>query len=398
MVMSLGQGLWMALGAIYAVTFLHLTPSQLGISVSVAAATALAVSVPLGHMADRTGPRTVQMWSFLVLTPLTVTLLFVSDFWPYLIVVSAQAIAYRAGRSARKAMLASLIPSADRVRVLAYVRAASNASVSVGACLAGLTLAVGSRAGYQAAVLIIALCFLLTGVLTVREPRVRPLPATEGPALGVLRDRPFLTFAILDGLLTTHAVLLDVVLPLWVLHHTGAPRWMSAAILLVNTILVVAIQTRAVRDTHTLTDAARASLQGAGCVAVACVLFAASSGAALVPACMILLTGAVVHAFGEVRHAAGSWSIAFNLAPDEAQGQYHGMHAVGADIGKMFAPAAFTWLVLEHGAVGWMVLAMGFTVLGVATPTIVAWGLRLRSAPTPAVRLAGPMQRRNGPD
>jgi hypothetical protein len=87
-----------------------------------------------------------------------------------------------------------------------------------------------------------------------------------------------------------------------------------------------------------------------------------------------------------VRQAAGSWGIAFDLAPDHAQGQYQGMHAMGADIGKMFAPAIFTWLVLDHGGPGWIVLAVGFAVLGVAMPAVVSWGLRMRSgsAPEPA--------------
>lgn len=380
MVMSLGQGLWMAINAIYAVTVVHLTPSQLGISVSVAAAIVLVVSIPLGHLADRAGPRTVQMWSFLVLTPLTAGLLFVTDFWTYLVVVSAQAIAYRSGRSARKAMIAGLIPSDDRVRVLALVRAASNVSVSVGACLAGLVLAIGSRAGYQGAVVFTALCFLITGLLTAKEPAVPPVPASAGPALAVLRDRPFLTFTALDGLLTTHGLLLDVVLPLWVLHHTGAPRWMSAAILLVNTIFVVAVQARAARGTDDPRSAARASLQGAGCVAAACLVFALTSGAGLLPAVLLLFAGALVHALGEVRQAAGSWAIAFDLAPDHAQGQYQGTHAMGADLGKMLAPAVFTWLVLVHGALGWVVLAVVFAVLGAAMPAVVAQGLRLRAA------------------
>jgi hypothetical protein len=232
-------------------------------------------------------------------------------------------------------------------------------------------------------VVFIAFTFLPTGVLTVREPRVPPVPASAGPALAVLRDGPFLTFAVLDGALTTHAILLDVVLPLWVIRHTGAPRWMSAVILLVNTILVVAVQARAARGTDTPVAAAKASLQGAGCVAAACVVFAFSSGAALVPACVLLVSGAVAHALGEVRQAAGSWGVAFELAPDHAQGQYQGTHAMGADIGKMFAPAIFTWLVLEHGALGWIVLALAFAALGAAMPTAVAWGLRLHAAAAP---------------
>jgi len=379
MVMTLGQGLWMALSAIYAVTVLHLTPGELGVSVSVAAAIVLLCSIPLGHLADRAGPRTVQMWSFLILAVLTCALLAADTFWPYLAIVSAQGIAYRAGRSARKAMIAGLIPQTERVTILAQVRAASNASVSVGALLAGLVLAVGSREAYQGAVGFIAVTFLITGLLTVKEPAVPPVPASAGPALAVLRDVPFLAFAALDGLLTTHAILLDVVLPLWVIEHTGAPRWTSAAILLLNTILVVAVQTRAARGVDTPTAAARASLQGAGCVAAACLVFALSDGAALVPAMLLLLVGAVAHALGEVRQAAGSWGIAFDLAPDHAQGQYQATHAMGADIGKMIAPAVFIWLVLDHGALGWVGLAAAFAVLGAAMPPIVARGLRARA-------------------
>ncbi|MFB7913294.1 MFS transporter [Streptomyces sp. NPDC056061] len=380
MVMTLGQGLWMALSSIYAVTVLHLTIGQLGISVSVAAAIVLLCSIPLGHLADRAGPRTVQIWSFLVLAVLTCALLFATDFWPYMVIISVQGIAYRSGRSARKAMIAGLIPSADRVTVLAQVRAASNASVAVGACLAGLVLAAGSRVAFQGAVGFIALTFLVTGLLTFKEPPVPPVPASAGPALAVLRDGPYLAFAALDGLLTTHAILLDVVLPLWVLQHTGAPRWASAAILLLNTVLVVAVQTRAARGADHPAAAARASLQGAGCVAAACLVFALSDGVSLAPACLLLAVGAVAHALGEVRQAAGSWGIAFDLAPDHAQGQYQATHAMGADIGKMIAPAVFTWLVLDHGALGWVVLAAVFALLGSAMPAIVARGLRARSA------------------
>ncbi|WP_260636513.1 MFS transporter [Streptomyces angustmyceticus] len=381
MVMSLGQGLWMALSSIYAVTVLHLTPGELGTSVSVAAAIVLLCSIPLGHLADRVGPRTVQMWSFLVLAALTAALLLATDFWTYLVIVSAQGIAYRSGRSARKAMIAGLVPAKGRVRVLAQVRAASNASISVGACLAGLVLAVGSREAYQGAILFITGAFLMTGLLTAKEPSVPPVPASAGAALAVLRDVPFLSFATLDGLLTTHTVLLDVVLPLWVLQDTDAPHWMSAAILLVNTVLVVAVQSRAARGADTLTTAARASLQGAGCVAAACLLFALSDGTSTIAACTLLVTGAVAHALGEVRQAAGSWSIAFDLAPDHAQGQYQATHAMGQDVGKLIAPAVFTWLVLQHRALGWVVLAAAFAVLGAAILPIVTFAVRARAVP-----------------
>ncbi|MET8948953.1 MFS transporter [Streptomyces sp. NPDC004542] len=380
-VMSLGQGLWMAVNAIFAVTMVHLTPGQLGVSVGISAALVLLSSTPLGHLADRVGPRTVQLWSFLALAPLTAALLFVGGFWGYLVATSAQGLAYRAGNNARKAMIVALVPPGDRARTMAGIRAWINVSVAVGACLSGLVIAWGTRVGFQGAILFTAAAFLGTGLLTLKEAPVPPTPAGAISAFGVLRDVPFLLFTAVDGLLITHTLLLDVVLPLWVIHHTHAPRWMSAVILLINTGFVVAFQTRASRGTDDLKSAARASMQGAGCVAAACVVFGLSRGSALATACALLVVGALLHALGEIRQAAGSWTIAFDLARDDAQGQYQGTYKMGGDIGKMFAPALFAWLILDHGGTGWIVLAVAYALLGVAMPAVVSRGARLKGAP-----------------
>ncbi|URM92505.1 MFS transporter [Streptomyces sp. MRC013] len=371
LVHTLGQGLWMALNAIYATTVLHLSPGQFGIGVGVAAGVALAVSTPTGHLADRVGPRAVQIWSFLALGPLTAGLLFVRGFGPYVLLVSVQAVAYSASRSARMAMVAGLVPPADRVSVRAYLRATSNVSVSVGAALAGLLLVLDSVGAYRLAVVFNASTYLLTGLLTLLLPAVAPQPARPGPALIVLRDRPYLAFVVLDGLLSMHNLLLDVVLPLWVLHHTGAPRWVIAAILLTNTIAVVLLQVRAARGTDEPSAAARASRSGSLCLAAACVVFAFTDGASPALACALLLAGALAHVLGEVRQSAGSWGMSFGLAPEHAQGQYQGTYAMGADMGKMIAPALLTWLVIEYGAVGWAVMAAGFALVGAAMPLVV---------------------------
>ncbi|MFI0980370.1 MFS transporter [Streptomyces sp. NPDC021093] len=389
MVMALGQGLWMAINAIYAVTVIRLTPGQLGLSVGISAALVLVSSIPLGHLADRAGPRTVQMWSFLALAPLTAALVLVDGFWSYLVVTSVQGFAYRAGNNARKAMIAANVPRENRAHVMAYIRASLNATMAIGACLSGLVLAWGAREGYQAAVLFTALCFLATGLLTLKEPPVAPVPASAGAAFAVLRDGPFLLFTALDGLLVTHALLLDLVLPLWVVHHTEAPRWMSAVVLLINTGFVVAFQTRAARGTDTPRSASWASTQGACCVAVACLVFAVSGGKGMFEACLLLVVGALLHALGEIRQAAGSWTIAFDLAPDHAQGQYQGTYKMGGDIGKMFAPALFAWLIFDNGTTGWIVLGVSYAVLGAAMPAVVARGTRSRDRAAAAAGAKG---------
>jgi hypothetical protein len=383
LVHTLGQGLWMALNAIYATTVLRLSPGQFGIGVGVAAGIALAVSTPTGHLADRIGPRGMQIWSFIALGPLTAALLAVHGFGMYVLVVCIQAIAYSASRSARMAMIAGLVPPADRVSVRAYLRATSNISVSVGAALAGMLLAVDSVWAYKLAVVFNASTYLLAGLLSVLLPAVAPQPARPGPALIVLRDRPYLTFVVLDGLLSMHNLLLDVVLPLWVLHHTHAPHWMIAAILLTNTIAVVLLQVRVARGTDKPSAAARASRSGSLCLAVACVVFALTGSASSGLACVLLLVGALAHVFGEIQQSAGSWGLSFGLAPEHAQGQYQGTYAMGTDMGKMIAPALLTWLAIEHGTLGWMIMAVGFALVGAAMPLLVNWTHRSRK-PEPA--------------
>ncbi|MEV6837029.1 MFS transporter [Streptomyces sp. NPDC051133] len=372
LVHTMGQGLWLALNAIYATSVLRLTPGQFSIGVGTAAGVALAVSTPAGHLADRLGPRSVQIWSFIALGPLTAALLAVHGFGMYLLVVSVQALAYSASRSARMAVVAGLVPPEQRVHVRAYLRATSNVSVSVGAVLAGVLLAVNSATAYKGAVVFNAATYLATGLLSLLLPAVAPQPARTGPALIVLRDRPYLTFVVLDGLLSMHNVLLEVVLPIWVLHHTAAPRWMVAAILVTNTVAVVLLQVRAARGTDEPAGAARASRSGALCLTLACAVFAFTGRVSWLPASALLLAGALAHVLGEIRQSAGSWGMAFGLAPDDAQGQYQGTYAMGSDLGKLVAPALLTWLAVEHGAIGWIAMAAGFGLVGAAMPAVAA--------------------------
>lgn len=381
LVHTVGQGLWMAISAIFATSVVGLSVAEFSSGLVVAAVVALALSTPTGHLADRIGPRVVQIWSFVLLGPLTAALLFVHDVGAYIAVLSVQAVAYSASRSARMAMVAGLIPPADRVRVRAYLRATSNVSVSVGALIAGVLLTVDTPMAYRSAVLVNAVAYTVAGLLTVLLPAVAPQPPRPGPKLEVLRDRPYLGFVVLDGLLSMHYLMLDVVLPLWVVRHTQAPRWMVAAILLINTVGVVLFQVRAARGTDEPVAAARAVRFGALFLAVACVVFASSAHVSALFASLLLAAGALVHVMGEIRQAAGSWGISFGLASEHAQGQYQGTYAMGTDLGKMVAPAVLTWLAIQHGTAGWLAMAVGFAVVGSAVPFVVAWANRHRRVP-----------------
>ena len=65
---------------------------------------------------------------------------------------------------------------------------------------------------------------LLFAVLTaIRVPHVESLADRKvKPRVLALRDRPFLTLAMLDGLLALCWGMLDSGVPLWITHHTRA--------------------------------------------------------------------------------------------------------------------------------------------------------------------------------
>lgn len=82
-----------------------------------------------------------------------------------------------------------------------------------------------SRAGYVGLLLANATTFVLAATIIGRVPPVGvpPRPAA-GPRVVSLRDRPFLTFALVDGLVAAlYNEVLSLALPLWLLACAPAP-------------------------------------------------------------------------------------------------------------------------------------------------------------------------------
>ena len=78
-----------------------------------------------------------------------------------------------------------------------------------------------------------------------------PAPRTTASGPSVLRNRGFLAMSFFDGILGTNQVLLNVVIPLWLVQETDAPRVLLAWLFGTNTVLAVLLQvpaSRGVRD------------------------------------------------------------------------------------------------------------------------------------------------------
>ena len=179
-------------------------------------------------------------------------------------------------------------------------------------------------------------------------------------------------------LLSLHAPLLDVIMPLWIVRHTGAPKVLISVLYVLNTLTVVLTQVRISRRITTLNAAVRASRAAALALVAVCVLFALSSGRSALPAILLLVAAAALHVYAEMTQSSAGWVLAFDLAPADRQGQYQGLFNSGLAANQMIAPGLLTALLIGWGAPGWLLLGAAFAAAGYATGPVTRWASRTR--------------------
>ena len=149
----------------------------------------------------------------------------VRSFGWYVAVAGVTAIADSGQRGAKGALIAGVAPADQRVRTRAILRVATNIGMGVGMAAAGVVLAVDRREVYVVALLANAATYVVTAWLVrFGMPPVAGVPSAKGPSgLTAMRDRRFLVFVGLDGVLSMHGALAQVGIPLWVATATDAP-------------------------------------------------------------------------------------------------------------------------------------------------------------------------------
>ncbi|MFD0527609.1 hypothetical protein ACFQ1I_11020 [Kitasatospora arboriphila] len=187
----------------------------------------------------------------------------------------------------------------------AYLRVVTNVGIGVGTGIAALVLVADTRGAYTAAILAdvatFVAVFAMYALLPTPQAGPRGTADESAPRTGsALRNLPYLVVAGLAGVLGLQFAMIEVGVPLWIVDHTEAPRVLVACTLVVNTILVVALQVRATRGTEEPTAAARIFRRGGLLVALSCAAFALAGGLPAWAAVLVLLAGASLQALGEV--------------------------------------------------------------------------------------------------
>jgi MFS family permease len=380
LVNTFGNGLMFTISALYFTRIIGLTAVEVGIGLSCAGLVGLLAGIPLGHAADRIGPREMQMALVCVVAALSALYVFVTTFWQFLVVASVIAFFDAGTRAARGALIARAFPQGRRVYARAYLRSITNIGITFGAAVAGVALHLDTPAAYKTLIIVDVLTYATTAVILRRLPSVASVKAHAAASpWQALRDRPYVVMVLVSGVLAMHFGLLEIGMPLWVANHTEAPRTLVSLLFIINTVAVVLFQVRATRGMDVPLAGARSMARAGLVLFVACVLFASTEDLGRTAAIAVLIAAATVHVYGEILQSAGSFCLNIELAPEHAQGQYQGLAGTGMTLSFMLAPSVVALLPLGMGRMGWLLLGAMFVASGAALVPITRWAEATRS-------------------
>jgi MFS family permease len=376
-----GTGLVLTTLTLFAVRVVHLAPARTGLAMTIAGLVGLLGTMPIGRLADRLGPRNVYRFTLSCIGLAAVGyVLFAHSFVSFLIVTTFDGAAIIASGTANVTLMRR-VGGQGATTFRAQMATAVNLGLTLGVATAGIALELNTVNAYRALFLANALtCFIGVAMLGLL-PKYEPLPgAREESPLAAVRDKAFLSYAALSGAMYMQYFVLIVLLPVWVVYHTSAPRWTVSAFVLVNTVIVVLFQVRVGKTVQTVRQGGAAFRRAGVIFLFSCSVMGLATGLPGWAALLLLATAVIVHTTGELWHASGTYALDFGLAPPHAQGQYQGLVSMGNGAGQAFAPILLIGLVLSLGRIGFVLLGAFFALLGLTAPAVAKWGERTRPA------------------
>ncbi|MCX5375067.1 MFS transporter [Streptomyces sp. NBC_00091] len=380
-----GTGVWAASSVLFFTFVVGLDAGRLGLLFGVGAVAGIAGSPIAGHLADRCPVRPLLIACHLLRLVALCAMLVVTRFDLLLLIVAVTHLGDRAAKTLEM-LFATRVAGERRATYQALSRSAANAGYAVGAGIAAAGLAVGTRGAYEVLILGNALSFLAAAVLVwrTREPRghgrlVAPVPDRCTPEPGTAgsdmkdsgaagtspwRDRGYLRFVLLDIPMNLDDALLNVGLPLWLVHHTDAPHALVPAFLALNTVLALTLQLTVSAKVRTPRQAAAAVAWYGLFLLGACALLALTPEHGPWTASATLLAAATLVTAAELVRSVCSWELAVSLAPQHARASYLGVAGISPSAQKAAGPLLLTGAVMTAGPLGW--LALGAGVAGLA--------------------------------
>ncbi|NKE57054.1 MFS transporter [Lentzea sp. PSKA42] len=279
---SVGHGMLLSVSVLFFTRSVGLPATQVGLGLTIAAVVGMLTSVPAGHAADVLGARTTATFFVVLQGVLICGYALVGGFVGFLIAASLVVMAEAGSDASRGALVAGVVPQGERVKARAFIRSVNNIGISLGAVSGGVALHFDTRSVYVGLLIACGVVYAAAGLVYLVLPKVEPAAKKRdedgGPRWVVLRDRPFVVVALINAVLVMNGGILTVALPIWIAQRTTAPTWVYAAILVLNTVMVVLFQVRVSQGTDDAAGGAKALRRAGLALAACCGLFALAAG------------------------------------------------------------------------------------------------------------------------
>jgi MFS family permease len=364
---AVGEGTFITGSAVFFTQIVGLSAAQVGLGLTVAGVASFFFAVPLGKLADRVGPKRMWAAGSFGSAGLYAVWPFIDGFLAFLAMMIVLEIVGQAGWSGRGAYTLDVFPREERVTSQAFMRAALNIGFTVGALFGGVALAFNDDDIIRAVPLLTALILVANSLFITRLPSaehdVKPAAKDQLINPGALRNKGYLALSACDGILGSNQVLLNIVIPLWLVEETDAPRVLLAWLFGTNTVMAVLLQVAAARGVNSVERSLRASRISAGFFVLSCLIVLVTHDTLGWLTIALVWLGHVTVTGAELYQSAGSWGFQSELSDPDRRGEYQGASHLGHTVGSVWAPAVYTYLAMEWGAEGWLVIA-GIVVLG----------------------------------
>lgn len=388
---AIGEGTFNTASAVFLIKVVGLRAAEAGLAITITMVASFLLSYPLGRLTDRLGPK--RMWSTAAFGRCfaLAALPFVDSFESYLVVGIVFAAFEALGDVSREAYILDVMSREERLRTQAYLYSWLNAGFTLGALLGGLALATGSLTVVQYVPWFAATLMAVNGLAISRMPpaphdvrvasgeaRVRP----DGP--GPLKNRGWMLVSLFLGTLWTNQVLLNIVIPLWLVDRTDAPPVLLAWLFGTNTVLCIFLPAYMSRTATDVPTALRNIGVVTGFFVVSCAITACTHTTEGVWTIVLIWVGHVTVTGAELFLSAAMWTFQADLMDPRRRGEYQGVGDVFNKLGFLWAPALFTFLAMEWGASGWLVIALVIVVAAIGMRFAVAKASRFADQHFPA--------------
>ncbi|MDT9692379.1 MFS transporter [Streptomyces sp. P9(2023)] len=392
-----GTGLWAGCTVLYFTYVSGLGLGQVGLLMTVSGGVGIAGAPLAGRLADRFPLVKIIVGAQLVRGAALLALLTTDNLFLLTLYSALGALPDRAGSVLIK-LYAARLAGPERVRYQAIQRTTVNIGWSIGGLGAAAALATGSTRAYGLLLIGNVLTYVVIAALTLRcaePPAPSRVAATSATACdratatptSPWRDRTFLGYTATDAALYLDDTILQVAVPLWIVHATSAPVGLAPLLLVLNTVLVVIFQVPLARFGATSRAARRLLVPLAGLFLIGTLALAASAAGGTALAVTALVVAVVALTFAEIIHATASWELSVALAPAHAQGAYLGVHGLAQSTQRFAGPLLVTG-VISAGALAWPLLGLGLVAAGAAQHRLIRDRLSKPSLSVPKVTVS----------